>query len=140
VRPDFQIFAHVLCATVLFGSTGAVAVLSLAARRRTDQLPLARASLRTLLVLTVPAWALTFVFGVWAESKENLPDGLGWLDLGFRINDFGLLLLLVTTVIAWRWTRRPDASWPATTVAVLTCLYLVALGVAWWVMTAKVPT
>ena len=140
MRPEAQLYVHVLSATVLFGAIGTVAVLGLAARRRTDQRPLARAALLTLLVLAVPAWVLTFVFGSWTKSKAHWPDGLAWIDIGFRVSDFGLIILLVSAGIAYRWTRRPDSGWPAPTIAALACVYLAGLAVAWWVMTAKVPT
>jgi hypothetical protein len=140
MRPDAQLFLHVLGATVLFGATAAVAVLGLAGRTYGNPLPLARAAFRTLLFLVIPAWALTVAFGTWTDSKENLPDGLAWVDIGVRVTDVGLLLLLVTTALAFRWQRRPQTAWAASAVGALATLYLVALAVAWWVMTAKVPT
>jgi hypothetical protein len=140
MRAEGQLFVHVLAATALFGATGAVAVLGLAARQRTDQLPLARAAFWTLLLLAVPSWVLTFTFGSWTKSKAHWPDGLAWIDIGFRVTDGGLILLLVSAAVAYRWTRRPDNSWSASAIAVLASVYLVALAVAWWVMTAKVPT
>jgi hypothetical protein len=140
VRPDAQIFVHVLAATVLFGATAAIAVLGFAARSRADRLTLARASLRTVLVLAIPAWALTLAFGSWAESKGNWPDGIGWIDLGAGVTDAGLVILLALAAIAFRWSRRPETSWAPTAVAALASLHLAALAVAWWVMTAKVPT
>ena len=57
-----------------------------------------------------------------------------------RVTDVGLLLLLVTTALAFRWQRRPQTAWAASAVGALATLYLVALAVAWWVMTAKVPS
>jgi len=140
MRPDAQLFVHVLGATVLFGATGVVAVLGLAGRTTSNPLPLARATFLTLLVLVLPAWAVTVGFGTWTESKENLPDGLAWVDIGVRVTDIGLILLLVTTGIAFRWQRRPGAAWAGTAVGALATLYLVALAVAWWVMSTKVPT
>jgi hypothetical protein len=60
--------------------------------------------------------------------------------IGLRISDIGLVVLLVTAAVSFRWTRRPDTGWAAPAIAVLASLYLVALAVAWWVMTAKVPS
>ena len=140
MRPDAQIFVHVLAAATLFGATGAVAVLALAARRRTEQLVLARAAFRTLLLLAIPAWAVMLGFGTWAKSKANWPDELGWLGVGFGVSDGGILFLLVATGLSYWWTRRPNGGWPATAVGVLSSLYLVALAVAWWAMSTKLPT
>jgi hypothetical protein len=140
MRPEAQLFLHVLGATVLFGATGAVAVLGLVGRARGDARPLARATFRTLLVVALPAWVVTLAFGAWTDSKENLPDGLTWLDLGFHVMDGGLLLQLATAAIAFRWQRRPDTAWAGTAVGVLMSIYLVALAVAWWAMSAKVPS
>jgi hypothetical protein len=140
MRPELQLFVHVLAATVLFGATATVAILALAARGRAEQLPFARAAFGTLLLLGVPAWVLTLAFGEWILSKANWPEDLAWIEIGRAVADGGLLVLLVCTGLAYWWTRRPDKAWVATAVAVLACLELVALGVTWWVMTAKVPT
>lgn len=137
---DTQVFFHVLGAVTLFGSVGAVAVLALAARSVTEQLPLARASFWTLLVLALPAWVVTIVFGNWAESAANWPEDLGWLSIGAGVGDGGLLVLLAATALAFRWKRNPSRGRTVTAIGVLSGLYLVALAVAWWVMSAKVPT
>ena len=140
MRPEAQLFFHVLGAMTLFGATAAVAVLGLAARNRTEPLPLARAAFRTLLVLALPAWVVTLAFGTWTQSKADWRDDLTWIELGLHIADGGLVLLLVATGISYWWTRNPARGWPATAVGALASIYLVALAVAWWVMTAKVPS
>jgi hypothetical protein len=138
--PEAQVFIHVLGAITLFGATGAVAVLALAARGRAEQAPLARASYWTLLVLALPAWLLTVVFGSWVESAGDWPEGLGWLDLGAAIGDAGLLVLLLAAFLAFRWQRGATSARLPTAICVLTSLYLVALAVAWWVMSTKTPS
>lgn len=140
MNADAQVFFHVLGAITLFGATAAVAVLALAARGKADQAPLARASYWTLLVLALPAWLLTVVFGSWAEQAADWPKGLGWLELGAGIGDAGLLVLLATTFLAFRWKRGSTDGRLVTGIGVLSILYLAALAVAWWVMSAKVPT
>ena len=50
------------------------------------------------------------------------------------------MLLPVAGGIAFAWMRRPGARWQPTAVAVLASVYVVVLGVAWWAMSAKVPT
>ena len=139
MRPEAQLFFHVLGATVLFGATGAVAVLAFAGRMREEARPLAHAALATLLALAVPAWIVTFVFGLWTESAGNWPEGLTWIAIGLRVNDAGLVVLLASAGIAYRWMRRPAERWAPTVLAILACLYLVGLAVAWWVMTTKLP-
>ena len=83
-------------------------------RNRDEQLPLARASFFTLLVLAIPAWVVTLVFGEWAKSVMNWPDGLGWIDLGAGIANLGLFVLLVAAALNYMWTRRPTGGWPVT--------------------------
>jgi hypothetical protein len=81
-----------------------------------------------------------FVFGNWAKSKEHIPSAAGWLKLGSGIGVAGVLVLAVGIGIAFAWSRSPDKRGLATATGVLASLYLVALAVAWWVMTAKVPS
>ena len=137
---DTQLFLHVLGAITLFGATAAVTVLALFGRNRDEQLPLARAAFFTLLLLAIPSWVVTLVFGEWAKSSESWPDGVGWIDLGAGIANAGLLVLLVAGGLSYAWTRRPVRGWPVTALGTVTGLYLVALAVAWWVMSAKVPS
>ncbi len=135
-----EIFFHVLGAITLFGATGVVAVLALAARGRAEQLPLARASFWTLIALALPAWVVMLAFGTWAESTADFSSDPGWLGIGTAVADGGLLVLLAAAFLAFRWTRRPNGGSLVTAIGVLTSFYLVALAVAWWVMSAKVPT
>ncbi len=90
-------------------------------------------------MLALPAWVVTVVLGTTAKSARGWPDHMGWLDLGATIADAGLLVLLATTFLAFRWKRNPVGGWQVTAISVLSSLLLVALGVAWWVMTTKTP-
>ena len=137
---DGQLFLHVLGAITLFGSTAAVTVLALFGRNREVQLPLARASFFTVLVLAIPSWVVTLAFGYWTEDAMDWPEGVGWIDIGAAIADAGLLVLLVAGGLSYAWTRRPVRGWQVTALGTVTGLYLVALAVAWWVMSAKVPS
>ena len=136
---ETQTFLHVLGAITLFGATSAVAVLALFGRNRDEQLPLARASFFTLLVLAIPAWVVTLAFGYWTESELNLPDGIGWVELGAGVADAGLLVLLAGGALNYAWIRRPAGGWQATALGWLAFAYVLALAVAWWAMSAKVP-
>jgi hypothetical protein len=53
------------------------------------------------------------------------------------MSEGGLVLLVVTAVLAWRSARRGGTGRAAAAVAVLAPLYLVALAVAWFAMSAK---
>ncbi len=75
------------------------------------------------------------------ESKEKssgaIDDNEGWIGVGFAVAEPGLLLLLLATGFAFWWARRAGRGWQGRAVAVLSSLYLVALAVAWWAMSAK---
>jgi hypothetical protein len=137
VRPDssdFPLFLHVLGAVVLVGATGAAAIA--AGRSQTSPL-LRRVAFRTLLVFVLPAWVLMRFAGQWVDSKEDIPGDPTWLGIGFLVGDVGLVLLLVTTLIGWWSTRRPEKGWPARAVTALAALYLAALLVAVFAMSGK---
>jgi hypothetical protein len=140
VRPETQLFLHVLGATVLFGSFATAGLLALAGRREGAPPVLAGAAFRTLLALALPAWVLMFVFGNWTKSKEDVSSSAGWLKVGSAIGVAGIVVLLLSIGAAYAWSRTPARRALATATGGLAVLYLVALGVAWWVMTAKVPT
>lgn len=137
LRPDswdFPLFLHVLGAVVLVGAAAATA---LAASRAGQSLLLRRVAFGTLLVVAIPAWVLMRVAGQWIESKEEIEGDPTWLGIGYIVGDVGLVILVVTTVIGWWSTRRPERLWPAQAVAALATLYLIALLVAMWAMSGK---
>ena len=134
VRPDswnFPLFLHVLGAIVLAGATGATVVIAI--RAPTWR----RLLVRTIGFLVLPAWVLMRFAGQWIDSRENIPNDPAWLGVGFLVGDAGLLLLVITALIAWWGLRRPDRRWPVRAVAVISGLYLIALFVAMWAMTTK---
>jgi hypothetical protein len=138
VRPDswnLPLFLHVLGAMLLFGTTAASAALATAGMRSQGDF-LGRATLRTLLIGVLPAWLLMRLGAGWIEPKEDIQGDPGWLGVGFIVAEPGLLLLLVATVIAYLGVRR-ERGWALRAVAILCTIYLVALGVAWWAMSAK---
>jgi hypothetical protein len=135
LRPDswdFPLFLHVLGAIIL---VGALATTAIAAGRSHGSLLLRRVAFGTLVALVLPAWVLMRFAGQWSDSKEPL-EGT-WLDIGYVVGDVGLVVLLVTTIVGWWSTRRPERRWPPQTVAALASLYLIALMVAMWAMTTK---
>ena len=134
VRPDswnFPLFLHVLGAGVLVGALGAT-VDHRDSRSRTAEAPC-----RTIGFLVIPAWALMRLAGGWIESREDIPGDPAWIGVGFIVGDAGLLLLVITALIAWRGLRHPERGWHVRAVAVISGLYLIALFVAMWAMTTK---
>jgi hypothetical protein len=137
VRPDswnLPLFLHVLGAILLLGAISATALA--AGRSQTSPL-LRRVAFRTLLVFVLPAWVLMRFAGEWINSKEDIPGDPTWLGIGYLVGDVGLVLLLLTTLLGWWSTRRPDKRWPAQAVTALAGLYLAALLVAMFAMSGK---
>jgi len=139
LRPDawdFPLFLHVLGAVVLFGGTASLAIVSVAGLRIAEHAELLRRlAFRTTLLLVWPAFVLMRVGAQWIVTKEGLDrNSPGWVSAGFIVADGGAVLLLILTLLGWLALRRPRlAPW----FAALTVLYLIALGVAWFAMSAK---
>jgi hypothetical protein len=134
VRPDswnLPLFLHVLGAIVLTGATATTLVIAI----RTPAWR--RLLVRTIGFLVLPAWVLMRFAGQWIDSREDIPNDPAWLGVGFIVGDAGLLLLVITALIAWWGLRRPERHWPVKAVAVISGLYLLALFVAMWAMTTK---
>jgi hypothetical protein len=148
VRPDdwnLPLFVHVAGAAVLVGLMVAVAAMLLLAARSDigpDTAALSRLGFRTLLWGAIPAYIVMRVGAEWIYSKEEFggtdPD---WVGIGYAISDLGLLLLIVTTVLAWRASRKaaadPDPPPLGRAAAYLSVLLIVAYLVAVWAMTTK---
>jgi hypothetical protein len=139
VRPEAQFFLHIVGATALFGSLIALAAIGLAGRRAsTAQGAFAGASLVTTLAFGVPAWALMFVFGSWTKSKEHVPDSVAWVSQPAAIAVAGIFVLVAAAGVSYSWKRRPESAWQPLVLGIAALGYTVALGFAWWMMTAKV--
>jgi hypothetical protein len=80
------------------------------------------------------------VFGSWTKSREGLHGGISWIDIGSGVASVGIVVLLAVSALAYWWMRRPAGSWQPLLLGLVASGYLLALGVAWWVMTAKVPS
>ena len=74
----------------------------------------------------------------WIEGKE-FPNGdePGWLGVGFAVSEGGALLLIALGILGWVSVRRHGIGRAAVAVPVLAGIYVVALGIAWWAMSAK---
>ncbi len=72
----------------------------------------------------------------WILSREGLDDAPApdWVAVGLVVADGGIVVILLLTLLGWLALRRARAGvW----FAGLAALYLLALGVAWWAMSAK---
>lgn len=144
VRPDdwnFPLLVHVAGAMLLIGSLVTVAALLLLAWRG-DSSGLIRLGFRALLIAALPSYVLMRVGAEWINSKESIPDGVGWIGIGYITADAGLLLLLISTILAGlaarRARRHPGGGGRLGRVAtVLTLVLLAAYVVAVWAMTTK---
>jgi hypothetical protein len=139
IRPDswnLPLFLHVLGAMLLVGTTCATAALALAGWR-SERAFLFQATFKTLLLGVLPAWLVTRVAAQWILDKEDFGDNdPGWVGVGFIVTEPGLLLLLLATLFAWL-ARRRNGGWPIRAASVLLVVYVAALAVAWWAMSAK---
>jgi hypothetical protein len=139
---DLPLFLHVLGATALFGTTLTAAVLGIAAVRGREFSPLfSRLAFRTTLFGVVPAWILARLAGQWIlnREKDQIPglDNKGWVGVGFAVTDFGVIVILALLLLSFLSARRSGRGGIATAFAVLAPVYLVALAVAWFAMSAK---
>jgi hypothetical protein len=133
---DLPLFVHVLGAVLLFGGAASISLLSLAAVRAQEHARLLRGvAFWTTLLLLWPSFVLMRAGAQWIQSREGLEDNPpDWVAVGFVVSDFGIVLLLALTLLAWLSLRRSRvAPW----FAGLAVVYLVALGVAWFAMSAK---
>jgi hypothetical protein len=139
---NFPLFLHVLGATALFGTVLTAAILGIAAVRGRDLSPLfSRLAFRITLLGVVPTWILARVAGQWILNREKaqIPglDNKGWVGTGFIVTDAGVLVIVALLVLGYLSARRGGKGGIATAFAVLAPVYLVALAVAWFAMSAK---
>jgi hypothetical protein len=141
IRPDswnLPLFVHVLGAMILFGGTATVAIVGFAGRTRSEHAELlARVSLKTFLFLVIPGWIAMRIGAGWIADKEFPKDTPGWVDVGFVVSEPGALLLIALGILAWVSVRRHGVGRAAVAVPVLAGIYVIALGIAWWAMSAK---
>jgi hypothetical protein len=150
VRPDSMwevaLLFHVLGALALIGGVALVSAASVGALRTPTlerALALRRVALRGMLLVVIPAFVIMRLAAEWVRSADPFPDDLAWVELGYVISDFGVIVLVALAVLAWLAVRATGRGGRAPVTgqiqAVLAPLYLVALLVAVWAMTTK-PT
>jgi uncharacterized membrane protein len=150
IRPtgwDFPLFLHVLGAMILVGGLVVAVIMQVLAWRRRDPADVAafsRGAFWALLTVALPGWVVMRVGGEWIYSKEgwsgdNDPD---WLGIGYIAADVGLLILLVTVLLAGLGARRlrrsgGEASILGRVATPLATILLIVYLVAVWAMTTK---
>jgi hypothetical protein len=113
-------------------------VLAVAARKRSENAALlSRVAFRTLIFVVLPSWIVMRVGAQLIANKEFPDKTPGWVDVGFVVSEPGLIILIALGVLAWASARRGGVGRASVAVAVLAPVYLAALAVAWWAMSAK---
>jgi hypothetical protein len=149
IRPDdwdIPLFLHVLGSMVMVGAL-VTAAYFLFASRRDGSLDQLRAGYRTLLYGAIPSYIVMRVGAEWISDKEGwneaepTPD---FIDIGYMTSDPGVLLIIISTVLAGLAVRRAGqaesggTATAGTGVAIagwLTAFMVLAFTVAVWAMT-----
>ncbi len=143
VRPDdwnLPLLVHIAGAMLLVGFlvVAAASYARAAAGGPGDAPVLARVGFRTLLLGALPSYLVMRGAAEWIASTEDVSDDAAWIGFGYIISDGGLVILLITTFLGARASRRArDGSPAGRAVAILSLVLLVAYGVAVWAMTTK---
>jgi hypothetical protein len=147
IRPDswsFPLLLHVLGAMILVG-TLVLAASALILAWRDGSASLVRLGYRSLLIGALPAWIVMRGAAEWIADKEGLTgdDAPSWVGVGYSTAEPGLLLLLISTLLAGlavrraRRTERSGGGGFSRVSTVLVSLVLIAYLVAIWAMTTK---
>ena len=106
IRPDdwnVPLFLHVLGAMILVGALVLV-VTSLVLGWRADGAVAARTTrlgFLSLLLAALPAWLVMRLAAQWVASEVGVANSdAAWIGIGYVTADFGLLLLVVATIVA----------------------------------------
>jgi hypothetical protein len=144
IRPDswnLPLLIHVAGAMLLVGVLVTVAGLLLASRRGGGAAALSRLGFRVLLIAGIPSFLLMRVGAEWVAAEEDVSDDSTWIGIGYMTSDLGLLLIIISTVLAGVGARRlarAGGGERATSVAAwMTIVLLAAFIVATWAMTTK---
>jgi len=109
IRPDawnFPLLLHVLGAMLLVG-TLVLAASALFGAWRDRNPALMRLGHRSLVLGVLPAWIVMRVAAEWIASKEDLTNSnASWIGIGFTTADGGLLLILISILLAGLAARR----------------------------------
>ena len=137
---DVWFFLHVGGAMVLVGSL-LLAATALAGTWRTDDAGNLRLGYRALLLGALPAFLVMRVAAeiliaddIYKPSEEDT-----WVGIGYGSSDVGLLLIIISTVLAGISVRRAAAGGRTRAATIIIGLMLVLYLVTIWAMTTK-PT
>jgi hypothetical protein len=143
---ELPLFLHVLGAMLLVGALAFVAIAILIGWRGGEEraVPLTRLALKAIPYGVLPAYVVMRVGAQWTEAELDLPDDVeaAWIDIGYITADAGLLLLLVSLILAGiglRKLRSGGGLGLGRAVGVISLVLVAAYVVAVWAMTAK-PT
>jgi hypothetical protein len=144
---DFPLFLHVLGATILVGglmTAVGMQVFAWGRREQGDLLDYSRGAFWSLLTVALPGYVVMRVGAQWIYSKEGWSgdNDPAWLGIGFLVADAGLLVLLVSILLAGLGVRRLKRSGATRDLlgriaTPLATILLIAYLVAVWAMTAK---
>jgi hypothetical protein len=143
IRPDswnFPLLLHVLAAMVFVGLLAALLVVLVSALRGGDRAASLRWAFKLLLFGSIPAYIVMRGAAEWILDKENVPDDVTWIGIGYMVSDIGLLVLIVLTILAGVGALRTQRGGAGTMVrwaSALTGLLIVAYAVALWAMATK---
>jgi uncharacterized membrane protein len=144
IRPDgwnFPLLLHVLGAMLLVG-TLVLSTSVLLMAWRSGEAALLRLGYRSLLLGVIPSLIVMRAGAAWIASKEHLDNSNAtWIGIGFSTADGGVVLIIVSTILAglaMRRARRTGSSVALGRVAaVLGSVLIVAYAVTIWAMAAK---
>ena len=149
IRPDdwnLPLLLHVGGAMVMCGALAVASAALVLAMRSTgaDRVTMARFGFRTLLLGVIPAYivmrgAAEWIASKWGFGGDNDPT---WVGIGYITSDLGLLLIVISTVLAGLAAKRiranPDGQSLMTRISMaLTFVLIAAYVVAVWAMTTK---
>ena len=137
---ELPLYVHLLGAMATFGGIATVALVGFAARRRPPEQSamLRRVAWWTLLFVVIPGFIALRGGAQWIQDKEFPHDAPGWTDVGFFVTEVGgVLILLPLLITGFLAARRETVSRLGVVVPALATIYLAALAVALWAMTAK---
>jgi hypothetical protein len=141
---ELSLFVHVLGAMLLVGLLLGAAVALLFAWRRGEggeHVVLTRFAFWTLLVGAFPSYVVMRIGAQWTESEAPFDEEAAWIGIGYVTADLGLLVMIVTTVLAGLAVRKLRANGAESVLGriagVLSFVLVAAYVVAIFAMTAK---
>jgi hypothetical protein len=143
---DIALTVHVLGAMVLVGALVTAATAAIVGWR-SEGFALQRFSVRTLLIVALPAWFVMRIGAQWVYSEAGWSDladttgeDPGWLGIGFITAEAGGLLLLIALILGWiglRKARQGGGGGLLRASGVIAAVLVLVYVVAVWAMGGK---